>query len=106
MGAPVGETHAVGRIYTGLAASAVDGWLRIAGEVERLDGHHVALYREGAEQQIGEAPGLGRFRVGVAALGDVPAEVATATLAIFPATRAPTGKRSSTLDQGSGNNCL
>src|SRR5947207_1475765 len=43
--------------------------LRITAEEERLDRHHIPLHREGAKQQVGEAPGLRCLRVGVAMVG-------------------------------------
>jgi hypothetical protein len=45
--------------------------LRVARKVERLDRHHVALYRKGAKQELGEAARLLGIGVGLAALGNI-----------------------------------
>ena len=44
---------------------------RVVVEVECLDRHDVPLDREGAEQELGEAPAFVRLRIGPAVLGDV-----------------------------------
>ena len=46
-------------------------WIRISIDKERLDWNNVPLYREGPQQQLGEAPRLLGIRIGTPLLGYV-----------------------------------